>query len=63
MVVWKVVLMLLITFLATATIMPFVLFTVPAAQDETVGVALVCAIALVVFAVLWVVWSRFGGRK
>ena len=61
--VGKIVLMVLITFLATATIMPFLLVTVPAAQDETIGVTLVCGIAIVVFAVLWAVWSRFGGRK
>jgi hypothetical protein len=59
----KVVLMVLITFLATATIMPFVLVNVPAAQDETIGVTVVCGIAILVFATLWVVWSRFGGRK
>ena len=59
----KVVLMVLITFLATATIMPFLLVTVPAAQNETIGVTLVCGIAILVFATLWVVWSRFGGRK
>jgi hypothetical protein len=59
----KVVLMVLITFLATATIMPFVLVTVPAAQDETIGVTVVCGIAILVFATLWIVWSRFGGRK
>ena len=61
--VGKIVLMVLITFLATATIMPFLLVTVPAAQDETIGVTLVCGIAIVVFATLWGVWSRFGRRK
>ena len=63
MTVAKVVLMVVITFVVTATVMPFVLVTVPVAQDDQVGLALVCGIALVVFAVLWLAFSRIKRRK
>jgi hypothetical protein len=63
MTVAKVVLMVVITFFVTATAMPFVLVTVPAAQDDKVGLAMVCGIALVVFAVLWLAFTKIGRRK
>jgi hypothetical protein len=61
--VWKVLLMVLITFLVTATIMPIVLFNVPAVQNDRVGMLTMAGIAIVTFATIWVVWVKFGERK
>jgi hypothetical protein len=63
MTVGKVVLMGVITFLVTATVMPVVLVTVPAAQNDTFGPAFAGGIAVVVFAVLWIAFSKVGRRK
>jgi hypothetical protein len=61
--VWRIVLIVLITFLVTATVMPMVLVGVPAARDETVGMSIMAGIAVVVFAAIWFVWLKFGTRK
>jgi hypothetical protein len=59
----RVALMVLITFFVTATVMPVVLVTVPAAQNDRIGVAFVCGVAVVVFAVLRLAFSKVRGRK
>jgi predicted membrane channel-forming protein YqfA (hemolysin III family) len=61
--VWKVLLMVLISLFVTATIMPIVLFNVPAVQNDRVGMLTMAGIAIVTFATIWLVWSRFGERK
>ena len=61
--VWRVLLMVLISLFVTATMMPIVLFNVPAAQNDRVGMLTMASIAVVTFAVIWIVWSKFGGRK
>ncbi|HYN08586.1 MAG TPA: hypothetical protein VES67_14485 [Vicinamibacterales bacterium] len=61
--VWRIVLIVLITFLVTATMMPMVLVGVPAARDETVGVSIMGGIMIVVFAGIWFVWAKFGARR
>jgi len=59
----KVALMVLITFLVTATVMPVVLVTIPITQNDKVGLTFVCGMAAVVFAVLWLVFARVGRRR
>ncbi|HEX7778953.1 MAG TPA: hypothetical protein VF424_06940 [Vicinamibacterales bacterium] len=61
--VWRVLLMVLISLFVTATVMPIVLFNVPAVQDDRVGMLTMAGILVVTFAVIWFVWSKFGGRK
>jgi hypothetical protein len=61
--VWRIVLIVLITFLVTATVMPMVLVGVPAARDETVGMSIMAGIAVTVFAAIWFAWLKFGARK
>ena len=61
--VWRVLLMVLISLLVTATVMPIVLFNVPAIQDDRIGLLTMAAIVVVTFAVIWIVWSKFGGHK
>lgn len=55
--------MVLISLFVTATIMPIVLFNVPAVQNDRVGMLTMAGIAIVTFATIWLVWSRFGERK
>jgi predicted membrane channel-forming protein YqfA (hemolysin III family) len=61
--VWRIVLIVLVTLLVTATLMPMVLVGVPAARDETVGMSIMGAMAIAVFAVIWFVWAKFGARR
>jgi hypothetical protein len=61
--VWRVLLMVLISLFVTATVMPIVLFNVPAVQHDRVGMLTMAGIVVITFAVIWIVWSKFGGRK
>ena len=61
--VWRVLLMVLISLFVTATVMPIVLFNIPGVQDDRVGMLTMAGIVVITFAVIWVVWSKFGGRK
>lgn len=63
MTVWRVLLMVLISLFVTATMMPIVLFNVPAVQDDRVGMLTMAGIAIFTFGVIWIVWSKFGTRK
>jgi hypothetical protein len=58
-----VLLMVIVSLFVTATVMPIVLFNVPVVQNDRVGMLIVATIAVVTFAVIWIVWSKFGGRK
>jgi hypothetical protein len=61
--VWRVLLIVLISLVVTATLMPIVLFNVPAVQDDRVGMLTMAGIVVVTFAVIWIVWAKFGGRR
>lgn len=61
--VWRVLLMILISLFVTATVMPIVLFNVPAVQNDRVGMLTMAGIVVITFTVIWIVWSKFGGRK
>jgi len=52
------VLQLLTTFVVTALVMPALLFTIPAARNDRVGLALMSGTAILVFVVLRLVWPR-----
>jgi multisubunit Na+/H+ antiporter MnhF subunit len=47
-----------IAFVLTASVMPFVLVTVPETRDRVVGLPVVGGLALASFLVVWVVWPR-----
>jgi hypothetical protein len=59
---WRIVLIVLVSLFVTASVMPIVLMNVPAARDESIGMALVIAITAVTFLVIWGIWWKFGSR-
>ena len=51
-------LQLLIAFVLTATFLPIVLVTVPAARDGTIGPLVGVAMLVLLFGVTWALWPR-----
>ena len=51
-------LQLLIAFVLTATLLPLVLVTMPAARSPTAGPLLGVGMLVCLFAVIWLVWPR-----
>ena len=60
---WRIVLIALVSLFVTASVMPIVLMNVPAARDESVGMALVLGITGVTFLGIFGIWWKFGKRK
>ncbi len=48
----------LVAFVLTASFMPIVLVTVPAARNPTAGPVLGGGMLVVLFAIIWLVWPR-----
>jgi hypothetical protein len=60
---WRIVLIALVSLFVTASVMPILLMNVPAARDESVGMALVLGITGVTFLGIFGIWWKFGQRK
>jgi hypothetical protein len=56
--VLTIVLQAVIAFVLTASLMPFVLVSIPATRGPAVGVTVVSTLALASFALVWLVWPR-----
>lgn len=52
------VLQLVLTFVLTALVMPALLFSIPAARNDRLGLALMSGTAVLVFVILRLVWPR-----
>ena len=60
---WRILLIVLVSLVVTASVMPIVLMNVPAVRDESVGLAAVVGITAVVFLTIFGIWWKFGTRK
>jgi len=61
--VWRVVLQVLVSLVITASVVPAILVSVPAARDEAVGPGLMAGVLGVTLLVVWLVWPRLRARK